>query len=141
MIYIDSNYWIYWLDSRLPEHRHVITPMRKAIREGVAVNYVTLFEVAHYLRMLPKQEFFDLMENIRSLSTLNISNLDDHIADSALKMVPECAPIGLGGRDCVILATMKALGINRIATHDQAFKKIDWVEVIDDIPERNEVKG
>jgi predicted nucleic acid-binding protein len=118
----------------------VIAPMRKAIREGVAANYVTLFEVAHYLRMLPKQEFFDLMETIRSLSTLKVSDLDDHIADSALKMVPECASMGLGSRDCVILATMKASGINRIATHDQAFKKIDWIEVIDDIPERNEVK-
>jgi len=137
LIYVDSNYWIYWLDSRLPEHEHVITPMRKAIKEGVAANYVTLFEVAHYLRMLPKQDFFGLMENIRSLSTLKISNLDGHIADSALRMVPECAPMGLGSRDCVILATMKASDINRIATHDQAFKKVSWVEVMDEIPGDN----
>jgi hypothetical protein len=35
----------------------------------------------------------------------------------------------------------ESLGINRIATHDQAFREIGWVEVIDDIPTANEVKG
>lgn len=133
MIYVDSNYWIYWLDSRLPEHSQVLTTMRKAVKGGVAANYVTLLEVAHYLRMLPKQQFVDLMETIHDLSTLKILDLDGRIADSALRMIPGYAPIGLGSRDSAILATMKALGIRSIATHDQAFKKIGWVEVIDDI--------
>ena len=134
MIYVDSNYWIYWLDSRLPEHKRVATTMRSAIKEGVAANHVTLVEVAHYLRMLPKQEFVGLMETIRRLTTLTVFNLDDRIADSALKMMPEHASKGLGGRDCVILATMKSSGIERIATHDGAFRRISWIEVIDDIP-------
>ena len=50
MIYIDSNYWIYWLDSTLPEHRFVKKAMSEAIRSGVMTNYVSLLEVAHYLR-------------------------------------------------------------------------------------------
>ncbi len=136
MIYVDSNYWIYWLDSRLPEHEHVTAPMRKAIREGVAANYVTLLKVAHYVRKLPRREFSDLMGTIRGLATLKLSELDDRIGDAALRMVPEFAPMGLGSRDCVILATMKLEGIHRIATHDGAFKKVAWVDVIDDIPEQ-----
>ena len=135
MIYVDSNYWIYWLDSRLPEHEAVLRTMRKAIKEGITTNYVTLFEVAHYLRMLPKQEFSDLMESIQSLTTLKIFDLDRRIADSALKMTPEYASLGLGSRDCVILATMRASGVVRIATHDQAFKRVPWVEAIDDVSE------
>jgi len=109
--------------------------MRKAIKEGIATNYVTLFEVAHYLRMLPKQEFSDLMERIQSLATLRIFDLDRRIADAALGIISEHASVGLGSRDCVILATMQASGVVRIATHDQAFKRVPWVEAIDDILE------
>ncbi|MGA2663634.1 MAG: type II toxin-antitoxin system VapC family toxin [Nitrososphaerales archaeon] len=136
MIYVDSNYWIYWLDSRLPEHESVLGTMRKAIKEGIATNYVTLFEVAHYLRMLPKQDFSDLMERIQSLATLRVFDLDRRIADAALKMVPEYAPVGLGSRDCVILATMRAFEVHRIATHDRAFRRVPWVEAIDDVSEK-----
>ena len=133
MIYVDSNYWIYWLDSRLPEHERVLAAMRGAVKEGVLTNYVTLFEVAHYLRLLPKQEFSDTMGRIRSLSTLKAVALDARVADSALRMVPEYAQAGLGSRDCVILATMRASGVQRILTHDRAFGRVGWVEVVDDI--------
>ena len=136
MIYVDSNYWIYWLDSRLPEHEHVMKTMRGAIREGIAMNYVTLLEVAHYLRSLPKQEFVELTGAILNLSTLTFFDLDDRIADLALRMVPEYAGGGLGSRDCAILATMKLSGVRKIATHDQAFAAIDGIEVFDAIPRR-----
>lgn len=69
MIYVDSNYW---LDSRLPEHEYVRQVMRQSISEGIAINYVTLFEVAHYLRNLPRMEFESLVESIEGLSTLSI---------------------------------------------------------------------
>jgi predicted nucleic acid-binding protein len=45
------------------------------------------------------------------------------------------AKIGIGGRDSVILATMKATNTKRIATHDEVFKKIENLEVIDPIPQ------
>jgi predicted nucleic acid-binding protein len=136
LIYVDSNYWIYWLDSRLPEHQHVTKTMRSAIREGVAMNYVTLLEVAHYLRSLPKQEFVELTGTILNLSTLTLFALDGRVADMALEMVPEHASEGLGGRDCAILATMKLSGIKRIATHDRAFVAVQGIEVVDAIPRR-----
>ncbi len=136
MIYVDSNYWIYWLDSRLPEHEHVMKTMRSAIREGIAMNYVTLLEVAHYLRSLPKQEFAELTGAILNLSTLTLFSLDGRVADLALGMVPEYAGGGLGGRDCAILATMELSGVRKIATHDRAFGAIGGIEVVDTIPRR-----
>jgi predicted nucleic acid-binding protein len=136
LIYVDSNYWIYWLDSRLPEHGHVMRTMRSAIREGVAMNYVTLLEVAHYLRSLPKQEFDELTSAILNLSTLTLFDLDGRVADLALGMVPERAGMGLGGRDCAILATMRLSGVRRIATHDRAFLAVEGIEVVDVIPRR-----
>ena len=136
MIYVDSNYWIYWLDSRLPEHGHVMKTMRSAIREGIAMNYVTLLEVAHYLRFLPRQEFTELTSAILNLSTLTLFDLDGRVSDLALGMVPEHAGEGLGSRDCAILATMQLSGVRKIATHDRAFLAVEGIEVVDAIPRR-----
>jgi len=38
---------------------------------------------------------------------------------------------GIGGRDATVLATAKTLGLKRIMTYDEAFKRIDWLTVID----------
>jgi len=135
MIYVDANYWIYWFDQRLPEHRHVIKPMRAAIREGVILNVITLMEIAHYFRNLPKEDFRRRLSTIQNLSTLKFINLDLDIIKLAFEQLMKYAEIGIGGRDSVILATMKATGIKRIATHDKVFKKIENLEVIDSIPQ------
>ncbi len=134
MIYVDSNYWIYWLDSRLPEHRHVTRVMRKAISDGITINRVTLIEVAHYLRRLPTREFTRLVHGIQNLSSLTIMDLDDEVASLALTMLPDYSQNGLGARDCVVIATMKLSGVTSIATHDIAFRRIKGIKVVDAIP-------
>ena len=100
------------------------------------MSYVTLFEVAHYLKMLPEEEFVKLTDTVRNLSMLTLFDLDGRIADLAIKMVPEYASKGLGSRDCIILATMKSSEVKTIATHDFAFREVKGVEVIDTIPRR-----
>ncbi len=134
LIYVDTNYWIYWLDSALPEHRHVTKLMSEAIKSGLTTNYVTLLEVAHYLRNLPKREFSSLMESIESLSTLVFSEFDAQTAGLALDLLPTYSLKGLGGRDCIILASMQLGGVRKIATHDRAFEGIKGITVVDEIP-------
>jgi len=134
MIYVDANYWIYWFDKRLPEHGYVLKSMGSAIRKGIVINYVTLMEIAHYLRHLDETEFKDRLETIRSLSTLTLIDLDASIVDLALKLLVKHASQGIGGRDSIILATMKTNKVNRILTHDGAFRKVKGVKVIDPIP-------
>lgn len=134
MIYVDANYWIYWFDQRLPEHKHVLKPMRTIIHEGIVLNVVTLMEVAHYLRHLPKENFRRKLDAIQNLATLTFINLDLNLAELAFEQLIKYAKIGIGGRDSIILATMKATGTKRIASHDEVFKKIEGIEVIDPIP-------
>lgn len=134
MIYVDANYWIYWFDQRLPEHKHVLKPMRTTIHEGIILNVVTLMEVAHYFRHLPKQNFRRKLHTIQNLATLTFISLDLDLAELAFEQLIKYAKIGIGGRDSVILATMKATGTKRIASHDKVFKKIENLEVIDPIP-------
>jgi predicted nucleic acid-binding protein len=134
MIYVDANYWIYWFDQRLPEHQHVLETMRDAIHEGVVLSVVTLIEVAHYFRHLPKEDFLKNIHRIENLATTRFVNLDLDLAELAFEQLTKYAKIGIGGRDSVILATMRRTGIKRIASHDKVFKKIEGLEVIDPIP-------
>ncbi len=133
MIYVDANYWIYWFDSRLPEHEYVLKVMRGAVREGILLNTVTLMEVAHYFRHLQPDEFSVRMEAIQNLETLRLIGLDVNLVRPALRQLTNYAPVGVGGRDSVILATMEAAGVRRIASHDAVFRKVKWVKVVDPI--------
>ena len=135
MIYVDANYWIYWFDERLPEHEYVIEPMRTAIHEGIVLNLVTLMEVAHYFRGLPEDSLRRRLRTIQNLSTLTLVNLDFDLAQTAFEQLIQYAKIGIGSRDSVILATMKATATRKIASHDEVFKRIEGLEVIDPIPQ------
>jgi len=135
MTYVDANYWIYWFDQRLPEHKYVIETMRNAIHDGIILNVVTLMEVAHYFRHLPEKEFHKRLNAIKNLTTLTFVNLDLDLTELAFEQLVKYAKIGVGGRDSVILATMKTSGTKRIVTHDEVFKKIENLEVIDPIPQ------
>lgn len=134
MIYVDANIWIFWFDQRLPEHKHVLKPVREAIREGIVLNVVTLMEVAHYLRHLPAEDFRVRLDMIENLTTLKLISLDTQLAKAAFEELIRHAKTGIGGRDSVILATMNMTGVKRIATHDKDFTTIEGLEVIDPIP-------
>ena len=75
------------------------------------------------------------MDAIQNLSTLEFSGLDDEVTQMALKMLSHYSRKGLGGRDCVIIATMKIRGVRDLITHDRAFANIEGIHVIDAIPE------
>jgi predicted nucleic acid-binding protein len=136
LIYVDSNYWIYWLDSRLPEHRHVTAAMRRAVSSGILMNYVTLVEIAHYLRLLPEDEFSSRLSTIQNLSTLTLADLDHETTQLALEALPRYSGRGIGGRDSVIIATMKTHGVRDILTHDRAFENVEGIRAIDTLPPR-----
>ncbi len=133
---MDSNYWIYWMDSRHPEHRHVSKAMRAAIREGILLNLTSLLEVAHYFRDLGEAQLSSTMDKLRNLTTLNLAELDTTTADEALRILGRHSEIGIGGRDAVVLATMQLHGVKRILTHDRDFRKVKGIRVVDPIPAR-----
>lgn len=133
---MDSNYWIYWMDSRHPEHRHVSKAMRAAIREGILLNLTSLLEVAHYFRDLGEAQLLSTMDKLRNLTTLNLAELDTTTADEALRILGRYSEMGIGGRDAVILATMQLHGVKRILTHDRDFRKVKGIRVIDFIQAR-----
>lgn len=135
-VYVDSNYWIYWMDRRHPEHRFVTRAMRAAVKEGIILNIASFIEVAHYFRALEEPEFSSKMDELRNLRTLSLVELDMTTADQALGLLARYGKVGIGGRDAVILATMKLHGVKRILTHDRDFGKVKEIRVVDPIPDR-----
>jgi predicted nucleic acid-binding protein len=131
--YIDANYWIYWFDERLPEHEFVDQVMRKSIEEGVVISTVTLMEVAHYFRTLQPKILSERIKMITNLSTLSVIDFTSSIMQSSINLLSTYARIGLGSRDCVILATMKTVGSDILLTHDKAFKKAKDIKIIDEV--------
>lgn len=131
--YVDANYWIYWFDERLPEHDFVDRAMRRAIQEGVVVSTVTLMEVAHYFRAVEPEILNERMDIITNLSTLDVIDFTSTIMQSSINFLSIYASVGLGSRDCAILATMKAVECDVLITHDKSFEKVESIKIIDEI--------
>jgi predicted nucleic acid-binding protein len=131
--YVDANYWIYWFDERLPEHDSVDDVMQRTIHGDVVVSTVTLMEVAHYFRMIPPDILNEKMRIIADLTTLSLVDFTATIMQSSINLLSTYGSMGLGSRDCVILATMKSVGSNTLITHDQSFKNVKDIKVIDEI--------
>ena len=104
--YIDANYWIYWFDERLPEHKSVDDVMQRTIKDRVVVSTVTLMEVAHYFRMIPPDILKEKMRNIDDLTTLSLVDFTSTIMQSSINLLSIYGPMGLGSRDCVILEAL-----------------------------------
>ena len=135
-VYVDSNYWVYWMDSRLPAHRHVLKTVEAAVREGILLNLLSLLEVAHYFRNLGETELLLRMDKLRNLTTLTLAELDATTANEALRILGKYSNVGIGGRDAAVLATMRMHGVKRILTHDRDFRRVKGISVVDSIPAR-----
>ena len=134
MYMVDSNIWVYYFDENLPEHSTIVKYLDPLIKkENISTSTIILMEVIHYLfkRLGPvvgseKSHIFQLGH----FETLEFTSKD---LDEFLEIFQKVSHHGLGGRDVTILVCMKKAGTTKLVTHDQAFKKIREIEVIDPI--------
>ena len=54
----------------------------------------------------------------------------------SIEQLKRYSHLGVSGRDATILAFMKRSSSRKIMTHDSALKKVDWLEVLDPVPEK-----
>jgi len=137
MLIIDSNIWAYYFDEDAAEHDFVVDDVEEALRsERIAINTVIIIEAAHFL-----------IKNLGPLIGRNklsiflsfpfrIVDLNYELTLRALDLLAKYSHLGIGGRDATILATAETLNINEIMTHDEAFKRIEWLKTIDPVSER-----
>ncbi len=133
MIAVDSNIWIYYLDPTLAEHKKVKPALEKAIRsDEILTSTVIWMEVAHYLfkvSSLPRGELSKALKKLLMLATMKVVDFDVATLGAAIETIEENYRKRIGGRDAVLLATMRKYDVSRLMTHDKGFAGL--VEVVD----------
>ena len=135
ILIIDTNIWAYYLDRDSAEHESVIADVEKALKsEQIAVNTVIIMELAHFLikNLGPVDGGEKLGVFLRF--PLVISDFDYRNALDSVEMLKRYSHLGVGARDATVPAMMSAAGVKRIMTHDEALKKVEWLQVVDPVP-------
>ena len=134
ILIVDTNIWAYYFDRDSPEHKKVIDPLEKALKsERLAVNTIIVMEVAHFLikNLGPVEGAEKLGVFLRF--PLIVSDFDYRSALDSVEMLKRYSHLGVGGRDATILAMMRRAGSKKLMTHDEALKKVDWIEPVDPV--------
>jgi predicted nucleic acid-binding protein len=134
---VDTNIWAYYFDEDSPEHKSVIEPVENALKsEQIEVNTIIVMELAHFLikNLGPVEGAEKLALFLRF--PLVISDFDFRGSLDAIEMLRRYSHLGIGGRDATILASMSRAGVKKLMTHDEALKKVDWLEVRDPVPQK-----
>ena len=136
MIFVDSNIWCYYFDNSLPEHLTIAKTLDNFLKKKkLAVNTVIVMEISHYLIKnlgpIKGKKKIDIFLSF----PLEMLNFNYSEMKKSVDLLSEYSYTGIGGRDATILASMKVKGITQLLTHDKAFRKIDFIEVVDPIKE------
>jgi len=110
LIFVDSNIWCYYFDRSSQEHNIVSDKLEQVLDGGVAINTVVELEVAHYLIKNLGSEGKRKMDTFLSYPMV-VMNFDQYLARTS----------------------MEELEIDTLMTHDRAFKRIDFIEVVDPV--------
>ncbi len=132
MILIDSNIWCFYFDESCKEHKKVSAELEKILsKEQVLINTVIIMEVSHFLvKNLGPSIGKEKINTFLSLP-MTVIDTDFSLSKKSIEMLCNYSHEGIGGRDATLLATMKKTETTKIMTHDNAFKKIGWVNVAD----------
>ncbi len=132
MITVDSNIWAYYFDETAKEHNSVKPHLRKTIKkENILINTVIQMEVAHYLikvlgPILGKEKI-----DVFLSYPLKVDELTRESITKSIELLQRYTQMGIGGRDATILQTMKKYDVTRLMTHDNALKRVDWLDLFD----------
>ena len=130
LIFVDSNIWCYYFDRSAQEHEAVSERLEQVLENGVAINTVVAMEVAHYLIKILGSEGKRKMDIFLSYP-MEMIDFDQYLARKSVEYLAKYSQTGIGGRDSTILASMEELGTRNLMTHDRAFKRLDFIEVVD----------
>lgn len=128
LISIDSQIWIYYLDSNAIENSNVVKYLDGIDDDGVLfqekilINTIIPLEVAHnFFRNIEIDitKAYEIITSTFHLENMEISEITLTLMELALRIVAKNRIKGIGGRDALILATMEQEQINTLLTHDK----------------------
>ena len=146
MITIDSQIWIYYWDINAKEHKNIKAWLNGTNKDGILfkediiLSAIIPIEIGHYLfeltdinTDLDKATVEDLILSLISSENCKIIDIDAILLVDVIQKMKIFSPMGIGGRDTLILATMDRLKVSTIVTHDKniltlkSYRRIDPV--------------
>jgi len=146
MITIDSQIWIYYWDINAKEHKNIKAWLNGTNKDGILfkediiLSAIIPIEIGHQLfkltdinKDLDKVTVEDLILSLISNENCKIIDIDAILLVDVIQKMKIFSPMGIGGRDTLILATMNRLKVSTIATHDKniltlkSYRRIDPV--------------
>lgn len=146
MITIDSQIWIYYWDINALEHENIKKWLNGTDKDGILfkediiLNAIIPIEVGQHLYKLAelsndleKKTIEDLLLALISTKNCQIIDIDAILLIDVIQKMKKYLPLGIGGRDTLILATLDRLKVSTIGTHDKnilalkSYKRIDPV--------------
>lgn len=137
MITIDSQIWIYYFDPNAPENSNIkkwIEPVLS--KEKILLSTVIPLEVSHNLYAVPKVNKNDIENLILkwiSQEYIEFVEADQQTMLIALEILKNNRSKGIGGKNCLILASMLNSGVETIVTHDKNLLRIQNLRRIDPV--------
>lgn len=137
MITIDSQIWIYYFDPNALENKNVKKWMdSKLPDELIILSTIIPLEVSHNLYAVPKVNKDDIENLILKWITqenITMVGIDQHNMLIALELLKSNRSRGIGGRDCLILASMLTHDVETLVTNDKNLLRIRTLHRIDPI--------
>ncbi|MBN1329317.1 MAG: PIN domain-containing protein [Candidatus Heimdallarchaeota archaeon] len=128
LLTIDSQIWIYYFDPNAKENESVEKWFEGILaKEQIMLSSIIPLEVAHNLYAVPNLDKLSTENLILKWVTqenITFIHVDTNIMLLALELLKANRSKGVGGRDCLILASMLAKGVETIVTHDKNLLRI-----------------
>ena len=142
MLTIGSQIGIYYFDGNAKENSNTSKWFEGENHDGVLftkqiiMSSIIPIEVAHNLfkvAELDKDQIEQIIISFISLDNCQLIEIDQMLIFEALKILKTFAPIGIGGRDALILATMEKFQLKTIVTHDKNLLALTELKRIDPV--------
>ncbi|MBN1800089.1 MAG: PIN domain-containing protein [Candidatus Lokiarchaeota archaeon] len=150
MITIDSQIWIYYWQINTPEHANIKKWLNGKdengilFKEEIILSAIIPIEIGHHLyriadvsKEFDKNIIEDLILSLISIENCQIIDIDTILLVDVIQEMKNYSPLGIGGRDTLILSTMNRMKVSTIATHDKnilALKKYKRIDPVFDPP-------
>ncbi|MFB6355497.1 MAG: type II toxin-antitoxin system VapC family toxin [bacterium] len=133
-MFIDSNVFCYYFSGSLEHHEPVSEFLEQAVeQETLQTSVIVLMEVSHYLvNTLGPIEAKETVSSLLSYP-IDVYDFNYSLFTDSVDQLARYSPKGIGGRDASILACMSEQDISTLITHDQAFKTVDEINVVDPV--------
>lgn len=134
MILLDTSFIVSFYNIRDENHQRAVKIMEEIIREKYGLVLITdyIFDesiTVIFIRLKNLSITVEIGETIRK--SMEIIDVEKTQFEEAWRIFKKQKKTDFSFTDCTTVAIMKAKNIKNIATFDEDFKKIKWLNIID----------